>query len=77
MPRAPHRPDRPPRVRAITRTVVEAFAAGPAGLAHPAVPNTPVAVPLFGGFGTVHGAGDGYDSFADDSYADSDDDSDG
>jgi hypothetical protein len=60
-----------PRVRAITRTVLETFAAGPAGLAHPAVPNTRVTRQLFGGFGTVQGAGDGFDSYAED--ADDDD----
>ena len=63
-----------PRVRAITRTVLEVFAAGPAGLTHPAVPDAPAASHLYGGFGTVQGAGDGYDSFADDGYADNDDD---
>ena len=61
-------------MRAITRTVLEVFAAGPAGLTHPAVPDAPAASHLYGGFGTVQGAGDGYDSFADDGYADNDDD---
>jgi hypothetical protein len=52
-----------PRVRAITKTALEVFAQGPAGLTHPSVPSTastgapPIIAP-------VHGAGDGFDSWA-------------